>query len=138
MKIEHKVSLSLEPIKGYEHSLDPHLQTLEANQCTELLVEHFLEHIPTEAILDILKIWTTKLRKGATITVIGTSLSAVSNAILHKTLKIPEANKILYGHGLRGCYELSDVSEILKHLGLKVIRKSLNNYDYTIAAKREQ
>lgn len=136
MKIEHKVSLGLEPIKGYEHSLDPYLKNLEDNQCTELLVEHFLEHIPTEAILDILKVWTTKLRKGATITVIGTSLSAVSNTVLHKTLKIPEANKILYGQGLRGCYELSDISEILKHLGLRILRKSLNNYDYTIVATR--
>jgi len=137
VKTEIKIRLGLGELAGYTNSTNIQMSSIETNQCTELLIDHFIEHIPVEHIMESIGLWVTKLRHGAKLNIIGTDIVQVAKCILTKQLKLPDVNKVLFGPGFRSCLSLDDTTSILEHLGLKIITKRINqDLTYTIIAER--
>lgn len=139
MKTEIKVRLGMGEYADYSSTVEIELNKYETNQITELFVDKFLEYIPVENTIQAISHWFTKLRKGAKLIITGTDLVQVSKACLTKTLKVPQINQMLFGHGnlgKRSCLTLDDTVTLLEHVGLKILVKRLADYEYTIIAER--
>lgn len=137
MRTEIKIRLGLGEDKEWKTTQEVNLTQYQTNQVTHLFIDRFLEFIPVEHIMEALSVWKTKLRHGASLIITGTDICQIGKAILTKTLKIPEINKILFGTGNRCCLSLEDVVSLLEHLELKIITKRISdNFTYTIIAER--
>lgn len=141
MKTEIKIRLAIDSNdKSYQNMNDVEMKSVETNQCTELFVDHFLDYIPVESIMQALSIWKTKLRHGAKLIITSGDIVQISKAALTKTFKIPQINQLLFGEGnigKRSCVGLEDVVTLLEHLELKIITKRISdNFTYTIIAER--
>lgn len=136
MKTEIKVRLGLGENKAYNCSTDIELKGYQTNQITELFIDNFIELIPVENIMQALTSWKNKLRHGSSLIVTGTDIVQIAQAVLTKTVKLPQINEILFRKGNRSCLSLDDMLILLENLELKIVTKRLTDLKYTIIAER--
>ena len=95
-----------------------------------------LGRVPIDKVPEVMKHWATRLRKGAKLIINDLDLSQLSKAVISKKTSVLEINRLLY-NGRLSCLTLEDVSTILSSLGLRIIRKSLVEFEYSVEAIRE-
>lgn len=136
MKTEYKVNIGKEDLPGYWNTDSILLEEVETNQATEILIDLSLGRIPTEKIPGVMKIWSEKLRKGGKLILNDLDLNQLAKAITSKKNNDLQINQLLYGNRV-SCLTLETVSNIIRSLGLKILKRSLVEFEYSIEAVRE-
>lgn len=136
MKTEYKVNIGKEDLPGYWNTDNLLLDEVETNQATEILVDLSLGRVPVDQVVEIMKVWIKKLRKGGKLILNDLDIQQISKAVISKKNTIPQLNHLLYD-GRVSCLTLEDVSDILRNLGLRILKKSLVEFEYSVEAIRE-
>lgn len=136
MRTEYKVNLGPEDLPGYWNTDDLLLQSVETNQCTELLVDLFLGRVPVDKVQEVIKHWVTRLRKGSKLIINDLDIQQLAKAVLSKKTPVQEINRLLY-NGRVSCLTLDNIISILQSLGLRILRKSLVEFEYSVEAIRD-
>lgn len=136
MKTEYKVNIGKEDLPGYWNTDNLLLENVETNQATEILIDLSLGKVPVDKVVEIIKLWITKLRKGGHLIINELDLQQLSKAVISKKNTIPQLNHLLYDSRI-SCLTLEDVSDILRNLGLRILKKSLVEFEYSVEAVRE-
>lgn len=154
-----KLHLSINgiPQNGYKN-IDPFPQTVDGiqaeygdldkldklvddSEADEIWVDNVLNYIADYDIESYINHWLTKLRHGGTIHFDSTDLYSICLAIHTGTITGAEARFLLYGvrnaPNKLSSYEISELERLLQMKGLKIVRKSCNDFVLTITALRE-
>ena len=78
-----------------------------------------------------------KLRYGGKLIIEGTDLMEVQFALNNSTLSPLEVQPILFA-GRYTCYTIENIIQVLRQLGLIIIKHSLMQYKYSIVAERKK
>ncbi len=114
----------------------------EDAECTEILADDILDFIPSNEILNVLRHYTSKLRHGGKLTIGGTDLHSLCQAIVTKQLNCVEANHLLHGQQdgpwafKYGQINMDDLVKLLSDLGLQITKKRLNSFKMCVEAVR--
>ena len=111
----------------------------QPNECTEILADNILDYIPTNNMYDVLKHYASKLRHNGKLIISGTDIVLVAKDIVTQRLNLVEANKIIYGDRTEvksGMISMFDIIPLIESIGLKVMKKSYNDYIFTLEAVR--
>jgi hypothetical protein len=125
-----------------ENGDDISLGTIEQASCTDILAMEIIDYSPLQRVYPLLASWTSKLRHGGQITITGTDYIEIARAIMYGKLNSGDVNKRLYGEQRQtwefktGCYTLSDITDSLRQLGLKIIKQRLNGFNFEVMATR--
>jgi hypothetical protein len=109
----------------------------------ELIVQHVLDYFPMQMTDKILSGWLAKLAKGGIITLVGNDLVLLAKEFAARRISIEDYCMGLYGHQQQSWafkksgLTLTQVVEVLKSLGYKVIEAKIENVQYTIRAQRQ-
>jgi hypothetical protein len=135
-------------MNGYENislgQTDDPLAELEASahdaQSTEVIANNVLEYLPLTDISKFLDCVVSKLRHGGTLILTGVDAYTVAQDYVAFKLTIEDFNLLLHGHGdfvKKGTLALHGlVNYIKQEFGLKVISKTLEEYNYVIEVQR--
>lgn len=137
-----------EPMNGYENislgTADDPLVALEVSaydaQATEIIANNVLEYLPLTNISKFLDGVVRKLRHGGTLILTGVDAYTVAQDYVAFKLSIEDFNLLLHGHGdfiKQGTLALHGlVNYIKQEFRLKVISKTLEEYNYVIEVQR--
>jgi hypothetical protein len=115
---------------------------IDDGEADELILDHVLEYCPAENIYNYLTLAAKKLAKGGTLTIMGTDLVILSEAFIRGEVNIVDFNKVLFGTKQHpwdfklSAICLSDVNDILKSFGLKLLERKLSGHEFTIKVER--
>ena len=113
------------------------------SECTELIGETVLDNIPPVMLTQVLQNWAGKLRHGGIIRIGGTDLLELCKAVTYGHITLQDASFALYGDIRNvwsmkyGQYSSLDVVNLLKQLGLKIVKVRLNGFQMVVEAVRE-
>jgi hypothetical protein len=129
----------ISPLKGQNPIK---LEGIDDGECQELIVDNVIEYVPSEQTLAFAKLVMAKLAHGGTATIIGQDLYMVTEAFIRGEIDIISFNKLIYGQKnhawnfkLSGI-TLGDVNDICKSLGLNVLERRLDGYNFIIKVQR--
>lgn len=129
----------LEKTKADITFLDPFC---EAGQCTELYAGDCLEFFHARFADQILNNWLSKLSIDGTITISGTDIYETMTFLLNRTIGMEQLNTLLYGDRVKlweqkkSVYSCHQICSTLEPKGIKIIKKVIDNYKYSIVGKR--
>jgi len=114
----------------------------EDSECTELIADDILGYFPGSQVNTILHHWLKKIRMGGSIVITGIDLSEVMRNIQGRSISLTEANILLYGnqekpHEFRASSVTGlELTKIIKQMGFKIIKNSIENFKYIVKAER--
>ena len=132
--------LKISPMLG--HYLNDISNLVDDNECLEILAPTIINYLPFNQLQQIITGWVGKLRHGGKIVIGGIDLYEVSKRVVRGEIETDLANALLYGtqNGVwdvrRSQLNLKDISDLLSHLGLKIITKKLDGIDMIVEAVR--
>lgn len=132
--------LKISPMLG--HYLNDISNLVEDNECLEILAPTIINYLPFNQLQQIITGWVSKLRHGGKIVLGGTDLYEISKRVTRGEIDTDLANVLIYGQQTgvwdvkRSQLNLKDVSDLLSHLGLKIITKKLDGIDMVVEAIR--
>lgn len=115
---------------------------VEDAQCTEIIAEDILDYIASNDILNFLTYYVKKLRHKGKLIIGGTDLYSLCKAVVTKNLNVLLTNHLLHGEQTHpwdfkyGQISLDDLVDLLKSLGLKILKKRVNGYKMVVEAER--
>ena len=124
------------------HYLNDISNLVEDNECLEILAPTIINYLPFNQLQQIITGWVSKLRHGGKIVLGGTDLYEISKRVTRGEIDTDLANVLIYGQQTgvwdvkRSQLNLKDVSDLLSHLGLKIITKKLDGIDMVVEAIR--
>lgn len=151
------LSINGTPQNGYKN-IDPFPQTADGltadygdldkldklvddAEADEIWVDNVLNYIADYDIESYINHWLSKLRHGGTIHFDSTDLYSIALAVHTGSLTGAEARYLLYGvrnvPSKLSSYEIGELERLLGMKGLKIVRKSCNDFVVTVTALRE-
>jgi len=124
----------INPVKIDKHICDGEAQ--------EIILESVLEYCPVENLVHYMGILARKLAHGGKLIVVNADATILAEQFIRGQLGIIEYNKLLFGskdHAYAfklATIQLCDVEEVGRQVGLKVLEKSLNNFNFIIKFER--
>lgn len=110
------------------------LQNIPNGSCEELLVYDCVDYIDAKQKGEFLNLLISKIRYGGQIILEGVDLEEISRSLMQGQLTCAEARNFLYrGNNI---FSASEVISFLESKKLQIEHKRINNYVYTIRAKR--
>ena len=104
------------------------------NSAISIVVNHGVDNIPTENEDKFLSDMSSKMRRGGSLTLIGTDLHEFARAVYVRELNSESANSIL--NGLTSLRTGKELCKKLKGLGLTVTSYLTKGLNYEISATR--
>lgn len=133
--------MTISPLLGFNtRELDNDL--VADSEVEEFFAPNIIDFIPVEMLLETIKKYLKKIRKGGKITLGGVDLYLASLLVARREINPIEANLLFFGRmtahesksGLSGC---NDIAGILTELGIKVTKKTLSGVNYLVEGVRE-
>ncbi len=126
-------------LQGEPDKLD---NLIDDAECEEIRAINVLEYYSIHQVGLVLKHWISKLAHGGTLTIGCVDVREVSKAVCNADISIEDTN--LFLHGLqrspidfkRSNYTVSQIAEVLKNKGLKVVSKKVENLQCIVKAIR--
>lgn len=115
---------------------------LDDGECHNIQLDKVLRYVPYINISAYLKFAIKKLRIGGEIVIEDIDTNQVTEAYVNGAINLKTFNKLLFGgkeHAwdfYQSSTNLTEVLEIIKDNGLKIIHKRLPNLHFSITAKR--
>ena len=108
------------------------LPTIKEATCKFIHLGNCCDFVQTnEVIIEA----TKKLRYGGKLLIEGTDLIEVMYALFRNVLTLENVQQLLF-MGRYSCSTLEQMENLLKQLGLKIVKKRLFQYRYSITAER--
>jgi hypothetical protein len=104
-------------------------------EALEVYVPSTVEWLEATEVDACLACWVDLLARGGTLSVSGTDLPQLCEAVALGKLGDREANRLLYA-GRKACYSAATIAGALESRGLVVRSVRLGRFDYTVAAER--
>jgi len=129
---------------GVENARQKLDELVDDAEVTELVANNILEYVPLEHVSDFLAHMLRKLRKNGTIIITGIDAYSVCKDYVEYKLTLEDMNLFLHGeqqsdtdikmttlalHGL--------ANHIEQEFGMKILRKTIEDYTYIIEAQRQ-
>lgn len=110
------------------------------SECDEIVCL-LTDKIPVYLIGEVLAGYVKKLRHNGKIIFVGKDILEIARRMLNRNMNILQGNEYLFGgpeaHNLNSsCVCANDIAAILQKLGLKIVRKSIDEFTYTVEAQR--
>ncbi len=126
-------------LKAELDKLDPFIDDAE---CEEIRAINVLEFYSIHQVGLVLKHWISKLAHGGVLTIGCVDIREISKALCNIDISIEDTN--LFIHGLqrnpiefkRSSYTVTQISEVLKNKGLKILSKKVDNLQCIVKAVR--
>lgn len=116
------------------------LDFIEDSSCDEIYVDDLCHIINYENFEYYVTKLVSKLHKGGVIKVSGRDIIELSKCVMRQDFNFLEANRLVYGEADNPVLcqlTLHDVAKLLQNVGLKIQKKNLSGYHFTVEAKRE-
>lgn len=143
------ITISEPSIEGYTyispllgHYLNDISNIVETHECTEILAPSIINYLPLNQLQQAITNWVSKLRHGGKIILGGYDIYEVAKRIVRGEIETDLANVLLYGQqtgvwDVQRCQiTLTDLVDLMTHLGLKVTKKRLDGVDMIVEAVR--
>jgi len=143
------ITISEPAIEGYTyispllgHYLNDISNLVENNECTEILAPSIINYLPFNQLQQTISNWVSKLRHGGKIIIGGYDMYEIAKRIVRGEIETDLANVLLYGQQInvwdvqRSQITLTDLVDLMTHLGLKVIKKKLDGVEMIVEAVR--
>ena len=121
------------PQSGYLPISLEELPTIDRASVEEITVVDSLDYCPNTS--ELIETLADKLQYGGILTIESTNIIAVMRGYRYGQISSVQLNQLLY-HGKRSVVSNGDVVDILKILGLNIIKQSLQGFKYCITAQR--
>ena len=123
-------------VRGDVTNLD---EMFDDGELSEIVANGVLEYFPAQMADDILGNWLKKLKRGGVVTVTALDIREVSRGCLSGELSSDDVNLMLYGSDkpIRSAFDLSQVSDALEFLGLKILRERIVGYRCVVTAEKQ-
>lgn len=123
-------------IKADLSNLDDYVDKAEV---TELRVSDVLDFIMPEQLGKVLTYWISLLAHGGKITLDGVDALEVAHALTYGNIDLNQYNALLHGNVPQRSISLAlpVVVDMLKQQGLRISRKTLNEFRYLVEATRQ-
>lgn len=112
------------------------------NEAEEILAEGICDYIPRVQLPAVLAHYASKLKHGGKLVIGGTEIKELAKAVVLGD-DFEMFNKMLFGSFddvwriKSGATSIIEIVDALKQLGLKIIGKKLNGYNFLVEAVRE-
>jgi hypothetical protein len=129
----------ISPIKGQNPIK---FDNIDDGEALELILDNILEYIPSEQTLSFFKVLSNKLAHGGTATIVGKDLRLLTEAFVRGEIDIISFNRLIYGEKTHAWQfklsgiTLGDVNDICKSIGLNILERRLDGYDFIIKIQR--
>lgn len=130
----------LSPEKGDNfQDLDKYV---DHNECEDIVFT-LTDYIGNSQLAEVIKKLSTKLAHKGKLTIVGSDAIIVSKALYHGSINILKFNELVYGSRDRvwafkqGLVTLNDIVEILKLQKLKITKKRISDFTYSVTGERE-
>jgi hypothetical protein len=112
------------------------VNTITDGSCRELILYDCIDYIDHRQKINLLNLLLSKVRYGGELIIEGTDLVEVSRSLIIGQINLDDTRKLLYkANNLSTCEEMSS---LLESRGFSIIHRRVNNYVYTIRAKRPE
>jgi hypothetical protein len=114
----------------------------DSGEVDELVVQHILDYFPMSATDSMLSGWLAKLSKNGIITLLGQDLTLLAKEFVARRISIEDYCAALYGFQQqpwqfkKSGLTLTQITEVLKSRGYKILEAKIENVQYTIRAQR--
>ena len=108
-------------------------------QATEIILDHALCYAPATKLYDILTLIVKKMHHGAQLIVCDLDVEEILRLYSEYKITLGELNVSLYGYEYpkRSVFSQKTIVEILKELGLKIMKRRYNEIEFVVEAKRQ-
>lgn len=116
---------------------------VDAGEAEEIVALDILDFFPGEMADQVLHNWLSRLSRGGKITVGVVDVREVARGLLDGRLTLDDAQELLHGRQTaewdyrKSVFTLSHLVEVLTNLGLKVLKKRVENYRAIVTAERQ-
>lgn len=132
--------LNIDALKDLEiRNLDEYVDPAE---CFEIVAEDIVDYIPKQELSSVIDNWVSKLRHQGTIVVGGTDAFEVCKMFSQNSINLVELNTLLHGEQSQGWdvrlnqLTLEAVCEELEKRGLRLLKKRINGFKFSVEAER--
>ncbi len=111
------------------------------SECTEIFAPTILDYIPISCLVETLRNYVKKMRKGGKIMLGGVNLHLVCLMVARREINPIQANQIIFGNNIAhecksGLSSPNDIAGILQELGLKIMSTSITGINYLVEGIR--
>ena len=132
--------LNISALKDLEiRNLDEYVDNAE---CFEIIAEDIVDYMPKQELPQVLDNWVSKLRHQGTIVIGGTDVYEVCKMFAQEALSLEELNNLMHGEQSQGWdvrlnqLTLQQMCSELEGRGLKVLKKRINGFKFSVEAER--
>ena len=104
------------------------------NECSLILAPDCLDYFGFNEVQSFLIKARSKMRLKSKLVVGGTDIRLLSRLVIDGSIGTEEANQILFTK--KSCGDINIVTDILKHVGLKILTTKISGIHYEIEATR--
>lgn len=114
----------------------------EDSECVELIADDILGYFPGKQVNSVLHLWIKKIRIGGHLVITGIDLVEVMRGIQGRSINLTEANILLYGNQetayefRASCLTGLELAKIIKNIGFKIVKNSIENFRYIVKVER--
>lgn len=115
----------------------------ENNEAIEILAPNMLNYIHHTEVANFITSWVGKLRHGGKIILGGVDGYEIAKKYARKEINTMEYNTLAYGPAKSawayylGTVSLNDITELLEHLGLKILKREVVGLQFIVVGVRE-
>jgi hypothetical protein len=115
---------------------------VDDGECTELISINVLEYFNSNKIPEILSHWVKKVALGGKIILGFVDLQSVARCFYNNIINLETTNILVHGSNAkpymtkRTGLTITVVESLLKQMGLKIMKRKINNYNVTLEAVR--
>jgi hypothetical protein len=140
-----RIHLNEVPLSGYDNirvgsteELTAVVNKFDSGELDELILEAAFDLVPLNIAEETLGKLTKLVKKnGGKFIIIGRDLYEVCKAFTNYNIDISDVNTLLFGENKRIGFPAITMSDLLKNnLGLKIIKKRVDEFVYSIEAQR--
>tara|TARA_Y100000310_G_C20361908_1_gene659402 strand:+ start:281 stop:727 length:447 start_codon:yes stop_codon:yes gene_type:complete len=132
--------LNISALKDLEiRNLDEYVDNAE---CFEIIAEDIVDYMPKQELSKVLDNWVGKLRHQGMIVIGGTDVYEVCKMFAQEALSLEELNNLMHGEQSQGWdvrlnqLTLQQMCNELESRGLKVLKKRINGFKFSVEAER--
>jgi len=132
--------LNISALKDLEiRNLDEYVDNAE---CFEIIAEDIVDYMPKQELSKVLDNWVGKLRHQGMIVIGGTDVYEVCKMFAQEALSLEELNNLMHGEQSQGWdvrlnqLTLQQMCNELEGRGLKVLKKRINGFKFSVEAER--
>jgi hypothetical protein len=113
-------------------------KVVEDAECTEIIVEDSICYLPHDHVPSILSHWISKLRHRGSLIITDFDAREVVKRYMAGTISLTQFNEIMYGRGTtkKNGLDINLLTTYLKNFNMQIVSKKLDNYRYTVIARR--